>query len=100
MSIIIFYFYVFIEDIEVVNNCIIVVFNLDKGEIVVKMFIKYFEFENVLMQEYFNENYMELEKYFLVLFQGIFIVQDFIDLNKDGDYDVMVSGMLSIYGVE
>jgi len=95
-----FYSHAPIEDIEAVNNRTTAALNLDKGEIVVKMLIKHFEFENALMQEHFNENYMESEKYPSALFQGTFTAQDPIDLNKDGDYDVTVSGTLSIHGVE
>lgn len=89
-----------LEDIEAVNNRTTAALNLDKGEIVVKMLIKHFEFENALMQEHFNENYMESEKYPAALFKGSFTSATQIDLNVDRDYEVNVSGTLKLHGVE
>lgn len=95
-----FYSHAPVEDIEAINNRTTAALNLDKGEIVVKMLIKHFEFENALMQEHFNENYMESQKYPSAIFQGTFTPDSPIDLNVDGDYDVNVSGTLTIHGVE
>lgn len=89
-----------LEDIEAVNNRTTAALNLEKGEIVVKMLIKHFEFENALMQEHFNENYMESEKYPSAVFQGTFTMEKPIDLNVNGEHTVQVEGTLTIHGVK
>ena len=95
-----FYSHAPLEDIEAVNNRTTAALNLEKGEIVVKMLIKHFEFENALMQEHFNENYMESETYPSALFKGTIATEKPIDINVDGDYEVEVTGTLTIHGVE
>lgn len=57
-----------------------------------------FEFEKKLMQEHFNENYLESEKYPKATFAGT-IVED-IDLLKEGKYTFSAKGKLNIHGVE
>lgn len=88
-----------LEDIEAINKRTTAAFNLDKGEIVVKMLIKHFTFENALMQEHFNENYMESETYPSALFKGTFSTDNPIDVSKDGTHTVTVNGELTIHGV-
>lgn len=65
---------------------------------VFSMLMKGFEFEKALMQEHFNESYVESEKFPKSTFKGV--IQDFdaIDLSKNGEYDVVVKGQLEIHG--
>jgi hypothetical protein len=56
-----------------------------------------FKFPNKLMQEHFNEKYMESEKYPASSFRGN--VQEDIDLKVLGTYKVTVKGKLTIHGV-
>ena len=88
-----------IEDIEAVNVKTTAAINFTKGDLVVKMLIKHFTFENALMQEHFNENYMESEKYPAAIFKGKLVHDHGIDLNQDGTHEVMVSGQLTIRGI-
>ena len=88
-----------LENIEAVNHRTTAALDLAKGEIVVKMLIKHFEFEKKLMQEHFNENYMESEKYPSTLFKGRFTTSNPIDVKKDGTYEVDVTGNITIHGV-
>ncbi len=60
--------------------------------------IKSFTFKSSLMQEHFNENYMESDKYPDSKFVGK--INETIDWKKDGTYNVTVSGKLSMHGVE
>lgn len=48
--------------------------------------MKDFHFPNQLMEEHFNENYMETEKYSATTFKGK--IQETIDYTKDGTYTV------------
>ena len=56
-----------------------------------------FKFEKPLMEEHFNENYMESHKYKVSVFKGKIINE--IDFTKDGTYEVTAKGTLDIHGV-
>jgi polyisoprenoid-binding protein YceI len=58
------------EDIEATNLDGQSAFDLETGEIVFSIPIKSFEFEKSLMQEHFNENYLESDKYPKATFIG------------------------------
>lgn len=88
-----------IEDIEAINEKTTAAINFAKGDLVVKMLIKHFTFENALMQEHFNENYMESEKFPSAIFKGKLISDEAIDISQNGDYTVSVQGELTIHGV-
>lgn len=87
-----------VEDIRAVNVKAVAVLVGKTREIVVQVPIKDFEFDRKLMQEHFNENYMESDKYPLAKFKGIIDQQ--IDFSKDGVYDVKVAGTLTVHGVD
>lgn len=89
-----------LEDIEAVNDQTTAAINFSKGDVVVKMLIKHFTFENALMQEHFNENYMESEKYPSAIFKGSIVSDKAIDLSQDGTYEVVIKGDLTIHGVQ
>ncbi len=87
-----------VEDIRAVNLKAVAVLVSTTREIVVQVPIKGFEFDRKLMQEHFNENYMESDKYPVAKFKGIIDPQ--IDFKKDGIYNVSVKGILSVHGVD
>jgi len=87
------------EKIEAINNEVANIFDGKTGDVVFQMPIKSFKFERALMQEHFNENYMESDKYPKAEFKGAFTDMSGIDLNKDGTYDTKVTGKLTIHGV-
>ena len=88
-----------IETIEAHNHAVNSALNPETGDFVFKVLIKSFEFEKALMQEHFNENYMESDKYPNAMFKGkVSNVAD-IDFGKEGTYDAMVKGELTIHGV-
>ncbi|WP_154640189.1 YceI family protein [Lewinella sp. W8] len=89
-----------LEDIEAVNDKTTAAIDFVKGDVVVKMLIKHFTFKNALMQEHFNENYMESEKFPAAIFKGKILTDEAIDLSQDGTYSVRVKGGLTIHGVE
>ncbi len=59
-----------VENIEATNNGGRSAFDLATGEVVFSIPIKSFTFEKPLMQEHFNENYLESDKYPNALFTG------------------------------
>jgi polyisoprenoid-binding protein YceI len=94
-----FYSSTSIEDIEATNKSVTSVLDASTGKIEFSMLIKSFEFEKALMEEHFNENYMESEKYPKATFKGDISNMKDIDLKKDGTYDAKVKGKLTIHNV-
>lgn len=86
-----------LENIEAVNKNCKPVLNSATNDIQVKVPISNFVFPNATMQEHFNENYMETEKYPNAIFKGK--IQEKIDYTKDGVHKVTVKGTLEIHGV-
>ncbi|OAQ41868.1 hypothetical protein A5893_01755 [Pedobacter psychrophilus] len=66
-------------------------------QIVFQLPIKSLVFSRSLMQEHFNESYMESDKYPTATFKGNILEN--IDFTKDGVYDVSSKGILNIHGV-
>ena len=87
-----------IEDIEANNEKALCRLRASDSSIVVMITNTAFNFEKPLMEEHFNENYMESEKYPHSIFKGK--VTNGMDFSQDGEYHVTVKGTLSIHGVE
>ena len=88
-----------VEDIEAHNHQAASILNASNGEIQFSMLIKGFEFKKALMQEHFNENYMESDKIPKASFKGKITNVSSIDFKKDGTYPAEVSGDLTVHGV-
>lgn len=88
-----------IRNIEAVNNEVISMINTLTGEIGFVVPVKSFRFEKSLMEEHFNENYMETSKYPKAVFQGKITNLNAIDFKKDGTYHASVEGKLTMHGV-
>ena len=58
------------EDIEARNDKVAAVFDLTTGQLAFSVPIREFQFKRTLMQEHFNENYLESEKYPKATFSG------------------------------
>lgn len=87
------------EKIDAVNRQVNSALDFATGNFVFKVLIRGFEFEKALMQEHFNENYMESEKFPNSTFNGkITNIKD-VNLEKDGVYKVVAEGDLFIHGV-
>jgi len=87
-----------LENIQAVNKAAKPMLNTSNNEIAIKVPIKGFVFEKPLMQEHFNENYMESDKYPHAIFKGK--INETIDYTKDGTYKASATGKLDIHGVE
>jgi hypothetical protein len=86
-----------VEDISALNSNVLAVINSSNGEIAVKMNMTQFKFQNKLMEEHFNENYMESDKFPTGSFKGK--INESIDYAKAGTYDVTAKGTFTIHGV-
>lgn len=94
-----FYSHAPLEDIEATNKQVSCAIDLSKGQMAFSMLMNAFQFEKALMQEHFNERYVESHKYPKATFAGSIEDIEKIDLSKAGSYDVTVSGKLTIHGV-
>lgn len=86
-----------LENIEAINKDAKSLLNTETKEVAVIIGIRQFKFEKPLMEEHFNENYMESDKFKTADFKGK--INEQIDFTKNGEYDVTVSGKLTIHGV-
>ncbi len=94
-----FYSYTPMEVIEAHNRQVVSILDVSNGDIQVILLNKSFEFKVTLMQEHFNENYMETTKFPKSSFKGKITNLDKIDFKKDGVYTAEVTGDLTIHGV-
>ena len=84
-----------VEDIRAVNNKSNSLFDADKAEIAFSVPISEFQFEKSLMQEHFNEKYMESDKYPRAFFQS-----KISEFTKElPEQNVVAKGKLTIHGV-
>ena len=86
-----------LEDIEAKSILGASAINLLTGDIIFRVKNTSFQFDKKLMQEHFNENYMESDKYPLSEFKGK--IESANKLTKDGNYVLNVTGTLQIHGV-
>ena len=88
-----------VENIEAHTNQAVSILNPEDGTLQVSLLVKSFEFKVALMQEHFNENYMESDKIPKAGFKGKLSNLDEIDFSRDGSYPAEVTGDLTIHGV-
>ncbi|MDH4091701.1 MAG: YceI family protein [Cyclobacteriaceae bacterium] len=91
-----FYSEAAIEDIYAENTRTPGIFNEASGDIAFSIPIKAFQFKKSLMQEHFNEKYLESDKYPKSTFQGK--VNGFLN-TAAGIQSVKATGKLTIHGV-
>jgi polyisoprenoid-binding protein YceI len=94
-----FYSHTAVEDISGDNHKVKTAFDATSGKMQYSVLVKDFEFEKALMQEHFNENYMESTKYPKSTFNGTIDKIANINFSKDGTYTSPVSGKLTIKDV-
>lgn len=87
------------EDIEAVNNQADVKFATN-GQVVFTLLVRSFVFKNALMQEHYNENYLESSKFPKSKFMGNIDDLTVINFAKNGIYNVTSTGNLEIHGVK
>jgi len=87
------------EKIEAFNKTSTCVLDLETGKMEFATLIKGFKFEKALMQEHFNENYMESDKFPKATFKGEIQRYSKIDPSIDKNHEVTVVGKMTIHGV-
>jgi len=88
-----------LEEIEAHNHQAASILDVSTGDVTFSLLMKSFEFKRALMQEHFNENYVESDKFPKATFKGKINDLPSIDFKKDGVYKVNVTGDLTIHGV-
>ncbi len=86
-----------IEDIKATSNTGTSVYNASTGDLAFAVPIRSFQFEKSLMQEHFNDDYMESDKFPKATFKGK--VNEHPDLSKDGSYPITATGYFQVHGV-
>ncbi|MGB9746937.1 MAG: YceI family protein [Bacteroidales bacterium] len=94
-----FYSHTPAEDIEAGNNMVSSIIDTKSGNVAFTLLMKSFEFKKALMQEHFNENYAESDKFPKATFSGKVVNFNENMFSSEGTYNVQVEGDLTIHGV-
>lgn len=85
-----------LEDITADNVKALSIIDMTTGDMAIQMKMNEFTFKKALMQEHFNENYVESDKYPKATFKGK--IEGFKSIN-DTKKEFTVKGKLTIHGV-
>ncbi len=86
------------EPVEAKNNSTTAILKTQTGDIAAQLFITAFKFRVALMQEHFNENYMDSDKFPKAVFRGKLDNFDMSSLSGEKEYNL--NGSLTIKGVK
>ena len=87
------------ENIDADNHEVFSMIDEQKNELAFQVLNTGFEFKKQLMQEHFNEDYMESSKFPKASFKGVITEPSKVNFNKEGTYNVVVAGDLTMHGV-
>lgn len=82
------------EEVAATNESVTAIVNIENGEIAALALVKGFRFKNALMEEHFNENYAESDKFPKATFKGK--IEDFSLEKNENTY--LLNGELSFHG--
>ena len=86
-----------LENIEAVNKSASIVLKATTNDIQMSISVQNFKFKNALMEEHFNENYMETTKFPKCVFKGK--INETVDYTKEGEQKVTITGKMELHGV-
>lgn len=84
--------------IEAKNQKVASILNMETGEVVASTLVRSFKFKEALVEEHFNENYMESHKFPKSVFKGKIVNFNSLDLSKNGTYLIDIEGSLTMHG--
>lgn len=87
-----------IEDIDATSKSMNSILNTANSEIVFIVPMTSFKFKKALMQEHFNDKYVESDKYPNTTYKGK--INETVDFSKDGEHEITSTGILTIHGVD
>ncbi len=85
-----------VEDIKADNDQVLSIIDTSTGAIAISILMKSFMFEKSLMQEHFNENYVESDTFPKATFKGQILNFETLDENKK---EVTIQGNITIHGI-
>ena len=86
------------EPVEAINKSTTAIFDAKTGAVAAQVFMAGFQFDNALMQEHFNENYMDSHKYPKATLKGV--LEDFSKARMTADSSFTLNGILTIKGIK
>jgi len=86
------------EEVAAKNNSVTAIINTESGAFAALVLVKGFRFKNALMEEHFNENYAESDRYPKSTFKGKIENFDFDSLSEI-DSSMSIDGSVSFHGV-
>ena len=92
-----FYSKTSLEDINAENNQVYAVIDAGKKNMAFSVLLKGFIFKKELMQEHFNDNYVESDKYPKASFSGNYSGD--VNLSNNGSYKIVVKGNLTLHNI-
>ncbi|RNL87852.1 YceI family protein [Sinomicrobium pectinilyticum] len=92
-----FYSHTPVEDIKAENKQVLSIVDLASGEVAINILMKSFLFEKALMQEHFNENYVESDKFPKATFTGK--INNLAEVLSGDNHVAEVRGRLTIHGI-
>jgi hypothetical protein len=93
-----FYSHTPMEDIEAHNRQVATILDTKTGDVVFSVLMKSFEFKRALMEEHFNENYVESDKFPKAQFKGKITNLSEVNFAKEGSYNTTIEGDMTIHG--
>ncbi len=85
------------EEVKAKNSSVTAIINTENGEFASLALVKGFRFKNALMEEHFNENYAESDKFPKAIFKGTITNFSIDKLNKTNT-SFKINGTLSFHG--
>lgn len=92
-----FFSHSIVEDIKADNNQVLSVIDVKTGKIAIQLLMRSFMFKKALMQEHFNENYVESYKYPKATFSGELV--NFSEMGGENG-ETEITGILTVHGRE
>lgn len=86
------------EEVKAENTNVSAVLDATTGNFAALALMKGFRFKVALMEEHFNENYIESSKYPKATFKGTIQDFDFSKVSGEGEY--IINGTLNLHGVD
>ena len=93
-----FYSHTPVEDIEAKSEKVLAVLNTGTNQLAFALTNTTFQFPNSLMQDHFNEKYMESDKFPKSTFSGK--INEIVNWTQNGEYKVTITGKLNVHGTE
>ncbi len=92
-----FFSHSLVEDIKADNKQVLSIIDTTTGDIAIQLLIRSFQFKKALMQEHFNENYLESHKYPKATFSGKILNYN---QRSEPDFETEIEGIIRIHGKE